>query len=95
MIKYVSKDQVYQIIQPLIKDLIKDESQEVRKGGILAACKFIESMGIESIASIYPSLKQCLEDNKWRVRLELLRNIADLAVKLHVFMILLRTPMPS
>ena len=32
MIPSVSKDQAYQMIQPLIKDLMKDESQEVRKG---------------------------------------------------------------
>ena len=41
MIKYVPKDQAYQNIQPLIKSLMEDESQEVRKGGILAATKFI------------------------------------------------------
>lgn len=83
MIKYISKDQVYQTIQPLIKELLKDESQEVRKGGILAATKFIEAMGIDSIPSIHGSLKQILDDNKWRVRLELLRHIADLSIKLH------------
>lgn len=32
MIPSVSKDQAYQNIQPLIKDLMKDENQEVRKG---------------------------------------------------------------
>lgn len=95
MIKYVPKDQVYQTIQPLIKDLMKDDSQEVRKGGILAAAKFIESMGADSIPSIHPSLKQCLEDKKWRVRLELLRNMADLSFKIHVLDFLLRTPTPS
>lgn len=32
MLQSISKDQCYQIIQPLIKDLIKDDNQEVRKG---------------------------------------------------------------
>lgn len=32
MIPSVSKDQAYQNIQPLIKDLMKDDNQEVRKG---------------------------------------------------------------
>ena len=41
-------------------------------------------MGVESIPSIHPSFKLSLEDNKWRVRLDLLRNITDLAIKLNV-----------
>ena len=32
MVGYVPKDQAYQSIQPMIKDLMKDDSQEVRKG---------------------------------------------------------------
>ena len=84
MFKYVPKDQAYQNIQPLIKSLMEDESQEVRKGGILAATNFILCMGVESIPSIHPSFKRSLEDNKWRVRLDLLRNITDLAIKLNV-----------
>lgn len=32
MLQSISKDQSYQIIQPLIKDLMKDDNQEVRKG---------------------------------------------------------------
>lgn len=48
---------------------MKDDSQEVRKGGIEAATKFVEILGPETISSIYPSLKICSEDNKWRVRL--------------------------
>ena len=34
MIQAISKDQAYQSVQPLIKDLMKDDSQEVRKRGI-------------------------------------------------------------
>jgi len=34
MIGSISKDQVYQNVLPLIKDLIKDDNQDVRKGGI-------------------------------------------------------------
>ena len=34
MIGAISKDQAYQNVQPLIKDLMKDDNQEVRKGGI-------------------------------------------------------------
>lgn len=41
ILPYVAKDQVYQIVQPLIKDLLKDDIQEVRKGGIHAATKLI------------------------------------------------------
>ena len=41
MIKFVEKDEAYQTIQPLIKDLLKDENQEVRKGGLYASTKFI------------------------------------------------------
>lgn len=84
MIKFISKDQAYQTIQPLIKDLLKDENQEVRKGALTAATKFIEVLGVDSINAFQPSFKQCSEDPKWRVRLELLRNIADLAIKLNV-----------
>lgn len=32
MLQAISKDQCYQMIQPLIKDLMKDDNQEVRKG---------------------------------------------------------------
>jgi hypothetical protein len=32
MLQSISKDQCYQMIQPLIKDLMKDDNQEVRKG---------------------------------------------------------------
>lgn len=59
MIGSISKDQAYQNVQPLIKDLMKDDNQEVRKGGIDAAVKFIEVMGAETINSLYPSLKTC------------------------------------
>lgn len=41
MIGSISKDQAYQNVLPLIKDLMKDDNQEVRKGGIEAAVKFI------------------------------------------------------
>ena len=41
MVGSISKDQAYQNVQPLIKDLMKDDNQEVRKGGIEAAVKFI------------------------------------------------------
>lgn len=69
MVQSISKDQAYQNVQPLIKDLMKDDNQEVRKGGIEAAVKFIEALGAENISSLYPSLKACSEDPKWRVRL--------------------------
>lgn len=82
MIGAISKDQAYQNIQPLIKDLMKDDQQEVRKGGIIASCKFIEVMGVETIGSLSANLKTASEDPKWRVRLELIRNIADLGVKI-------------
>lgn len=81
MIQSISKDQAYQNVQPLIKELMKDDNQEVRKGGIEAAAKFIEVMGVETINSLYPSLKTCSEDTKWRVRLELMKNLSALAVK--------------
>jgi hypothetical protein len=32
MLQSISKDQCYQTVQPLIKDLMKDDNQEVRKG---------------------------------------------------------------
>ena len=48
---------------------MKDDNQEVRKGGIDAAAKFIEVIGPDSFSALYPSLKTCSEDNKWRVRL--------------------------
>lgn len=81
MVGSISKDQAYQNVQPLIKELMKDDNQEVRKGGIEAAVKFIEVMGADTINSLYPSLKACSEDTKWRVRLELTRHLAELAVK--------------
>ena len=85
MIGAISKDQAYQNVQPLIKDLMKDDNQEVRKGGIEAAVKFIEVMGADTINSLYPSLKTCSEDSKWRVRLELTKHITELAVKVSSF----------
>lgn len=84
MLHSVHKDQAYQNVQPLIKDLMKDDSQEVRKGGIEAAVKFIEVLGAENVTSLSPSLKACSEDGKWRVRLELMKNILELAVKTQV-----------
>lgn len=81
MVGCISKDQAYQNVQPLIKELMKDDNQEVRKGGIEAAVKFIEVMGADTVNSLYPSLKTCSEDLKWRVRLELTKNLTDLAVK--------------
>lgn len=87
MVQSVSKDQAYQNIQPLIKDLMRDENQEVRKGGIEGAVKFVEVLGADTVSSLYPSLKSCSEDPKWRVRLELMRNVVDLAVKTHVRLI--------
>ena len=84
MIKYIPKDQLYQTVQPLIKELLKDENQEVRKGGIQAATKLIESAGADSVNSMISALKPMVEDNKWRVRLELIKCIADLAPKINV-----------
>lgn len=69
MMKSISKDQAYQNILPLIKDLMKDDQQEVRKGGIQAAIKFIEVNGVETMSSLFSSLKKLTEDPKWRVRL--------------------------
>lgn len=86
MIPSVHKDQAYQNIQPLIKELMRDDNQEVRKGGIEGAVKFIEILGADTVGSLYPSLKSCSEDPKWRVRLELMRNVVDLAVKTAVLM---------
>lgn len=62
---------------------MKDEQQEVRKGGIEAATKFVEVLGPETISSLSQSFKNCSEDVKWRVRLVLLENIAKLALSLH------------
>lgn len=81
MMQAISKDQAYQNVQPLIKELMKDDSQEVRKGGIEAATKFIEVLGPDTIGSLYASLKASSEDPKWRVRLELMRNVLELAVR--------------
>lgn len=69
MLQAISKDQAYQNVQPLIRDLMKDDNQEVRKGGIEAAVRFIEVLGADTIGALYPSLKVCSEDPKWRVRL--------------------------
>jgi hypothetical protein len=91
MLHSIHKDQAYQNVQPLIKELMKDDSQEVRKGGIEAAVKFIEVMGPENVTSLYPGLKTCSEDSKWRVRLELMRNILEVAIKTQVLPQLRRT----
>ena len=85
MIGSISKDQAYQNVLPLIKELMKDDNQEVRKGGIEAGVKFIEQMGADTISSLYPSLKTASEDLKWRVRLDLIKNITDLAVRVQVY----------
>ena len=91
MVQAISKDQAYQNVQPLIKDLMKDDNQEVRKGGIQAAVKFVEVLGPDNITSLYPSIKACSEDLKWRVRLELTKNIIELAIKTQVTRPSLRT----
>ena len=84
MIQSISKDQAYQNVLPLIKELMKDDSQEVRKGSIDAAAKFIEVLGNDTINSLYPNLKTASEDTKWRVRLEVTKNVAKLAIKVQV-----------
>ena len=63
---------------------MKDDNQEVRKGGIDAATKFVECLGPETISALYPSFKASSEDNKWRVRLQLMDNFCKLAVTLKV-----------
>lgn len=52
ILPYVAKDQIYQSIQPLIKEIMKDDNQEVRKGGIHAAAKLIEVIGPDMISSL-------------------------------------------
>jgi hypothetical protein len=80
MLASISKDQSYQTVQPLVKELMKDDNQEVRKGGIQAATKFIEILGTETVNSLHQNLKAVIDDPKWRVRLELIRSLAELAV---------------
>lgn len=52
--------------------------------GIDAATKFVEVLGHEAFSALYPSFKACSEDPKWRVRLELVDNLAKLAVSMKV-----------
>lgn len=82
ILPFIAKDQIYQAIQPLIKDLMKDDNQEVRKGGIHAAAKLIEVLGPEMMNSIEINLKQALEDPKWRVRLEAIKALINLSLKM-------------
>ena len=82
ILPFMPKDQIYQAIQPLIKNLMKDDNQEVRKGDILAAAKLIEVLGSESKPSIETNLKTSLEDPKWRVRLESVKVLVNLALKM-------------
>lgn len=82
ILPFIAKDQIYQAIQPLIKDLMKDDNQEVRKGGIHAAAKLIEVLGPEMMNSIELNLKQALEDPKWRVRLEAIKALINLSLKM-------------
>lgn len=42
----------------------------------MAATKFIEVMGPETISSLSQNIKTCVDDPKWRVRLELLQHIS-------------------
>ena len=44
----------------------------------------MEVLGPETISALYPSFKACSEDNKWRVRLQLMDNICKLTVNLKV-----------
>lgn len=60
ILPYIAKDQVYQAILPLIKDLLKDELQEVRKGGVHAMAKLLEVLGPETMPSIEANIKACL-----------------------------------
>lgn len=60
MVQSVSKDQAYQNIQPLIKDLMRDENQEVRKGGIEGAVKFIEVLGADTCLARFTRLEKLL-----------------------------------
>lgn len=60
VLPFIAKDQIYQTLQPLIKELLKDDIQEVRKGAIHAATKLIEVLGPEMMASIEANLTKCL-----------------------------------
>lgn len=61
---------------------MKDDNQEVRKGGIHAAAKLIEVLGAEMLTSIEINLKQSLQDPKWRVRLEAVKSLINLSIKI-------------
>ena len=52
--------------------------------GIKAATKFVEVLGPETFASLSLSLKTISEDPKWRVRLELIKYLAELAIQVQV-----------
>jgi serine/threonine-protein phosphatase 2A regulatory subunit A len=61
---------------------MKDDMQEVRKGGVHAMAKLIEVLGPETMPSIEANIKACLEDPKWRVRLETIKDLINVAIKL-------------
>lgn len=67
---------------------MRDDNQEVRKGAVEGAAKFIEVLGADTVNALYPSLKSCSEDPKWRVRLELMKNVVALAIKTAVRLLL-------
>ena len=41
ILHFIPKEQIYQTVLPLIKDILKDDHQEIRKGGIHAAAKLV------------------------------------------------------
>lgn len=71
----IPKDHSQSKLASYLQEMFQDENQDVRKGAAVAAGKFAEAVGVEGMNTFIPSLKQAMEDSKWRVRKAVLATV--------------------
>ena len=69
--------------QPLV-DLLNDESYDVRVAALKPTAKYIIATGGDTIGVFLPALKNLSIDMKWRVRIEVLNCVIDIATSMKV-----------
>jgi len=77
------KETSAQKLLPNLIELFNDENQEVRQGAARAACMFAEAIGPEILLNLNGPIGQLIKDQKWRVRVEALITVSDLAEYFH------------
>ena len=64
--------------------MLNDESYDVRVAALKPTAKFIVATNAETISVFLPALKNLSIDMKWRVRIEVLNTIIEIALSLKV-----------